>query len=260
MNLDFLDRYASLDSPVHRVDPRVKVLVVLFCLAVWVTTPAGRLLSFAAALLLLAGVAALSRLPASFLAARTLPVAGFVAVMAVLLPFRPGAEVLLRLTAGIAVSREGLELYLTVIAKALTSVTAVVLLSATTSFAALLQALERLRVPRTLVLIVSFAYRYLFVIAEETLRMKRARDARLFGGRWLWHSRVIGQMVGTLFLRSYERAERVYQAMVARGYHPGSRPSGRRSLGRRDAAILAIAPAVVVGVRLLAALAVGGGL
>jgi cobalt/nickel transport system permease protein len=256
LNLDFLDKYASLDSPVHRLDGRVKVLAVLFSLTVWVTTPVGQWLPFAAAAVLLTVAAGLSRVPPGYLLARGLPVAGFVALMALLVPFRPGGEVLLRLGPGVAVRREGAQLYATVIAKAFLAVTAVLLLSATTSFAALLEALERLHVPRTLVLIVSFAYRYLFVIAEETLRMRRARDARLFGGRWLWHSRVIGQMIGTLFLRSYERAERVYQAMLARGYDAGSPPPRPVPLTARQASALAAICLTVLAGRLVPVLAV----
>ncbi len=251
MNLDFLDRYVSLDSPVHHLDARVKVLVVLMCLSLWVTTPPGRWLPLGFALLLLAGAAALSKVPPGYLLGRSLPVAGFVALVAVLAPFRPGDEILVRLTPAVAVSREGARLYAAVISKAFLSVTAVVLLSSTTSFAGILEAMERLRVPRTLVLIISFAYRYLFVIVEETLRMKRARDARLFGGRWLWHSTVIGRMIGTLFLHSYERAERVYQAMIARGYDPGIPPRQTHALSARDLAVLAGLPLVVLASRLL---------
>ena len=69
-----------------------------------------------------------------------------------------------------------------------------------------------------MVMLASFAYRYIFVLVDEAERMERARDSRCYGGRWLWHAKVIGQMIGTLFLRSYERAERVYVAMVSRGF------------------------------------------
>ena len=251
MNLNFLDRYVGLDSPVHHLDARVKVLVVLMCLSLWVTIPPGRWIPLGFALLFLAAAAMLSRVPLRYLLARSLPVAGFVALMAVLAPFRPGGEVLVRLTTAVSVSKEGARLYAAVISKAFLSVAAVVLLSSTTSFAGILKAMERLRVPRTLVLIVSFAYRYLFVIVEEALRMKRARDARLFGGRWLWHSTVIGRMIGTLFLHSYERAERVYQAMIARGYDPGIRPRQAQPLSAGDLAVLVGVPVVVLGSRFL---------
>jgi len=251
VNLDFLDRYAALDSPIHRLDGRVKLLVVLACLSLWVTTPPGNWIPLGFALVLLAAAATASRVPLAFVLLRSLPAAGFVALVAVLTPFAPGGSVLVRVSPAIAISREGAVLYASVVSKAFLSVTSVVLLSATTSFAGILQSMERLRVPRSLVQIVGFAYRYLFVIVEEALRMKRARDARLFGGRWLWHSRVIGQMIGTLFLRSYERAERVYQAMLARGFDPAARPSQPRPLTRADVAALIAVPALVVASRVV---------
>lgn len=73
MNLDFLDRYVGLDSPVHRLDARVKVLVVLMCLSLWVTTPPGRWIPLGFALLLLVGAAVLSRVPLRYLLTRSLP-------------------------------------------------------------------------------------------------------------------------------------------------------------------------------------------
>jgi cobalt/nickel transport system permease protein len=118
--------------------------------------------------------------------------------------------------------------------KSLTSVCALMLLSATTSFQSLLRGFERLHVPRVFVEIVAFAWRYLFVLREEAQRMLRARDARAWHARWFWQAWVIGLMVGSLFLRAYERAERVYQAMKARGYHGHSHTYFDKPLSRPD--------------------------
>ena len=62
-------------------------------------------------------------------------------------------------------------------------------------------------------------YRYSFILVDEIQRMKRARDSRCFGGKWLRQTKTIGHMVGTLFLRSFLRGERVYMAMLSRGYN-----------------------------------------
>ena len=72
--------------------------------------------------------------------------------------------------------------------------------------------------PRVMIMILSFMYRYVFVLVDEVMRMRQARDSRNFGGSRLWHLRTIGNMTGTLFIRSYERGERVYAAMLARGF------------------------------------------
>jgi cobalt/nickel transport system permease protein len=100
-----------------------------------------------------------------------------------------------------------------------------ILLVATTQFPDLMHALRHLRFPHLLVAVISFTYRYLFVLADEVLRLMRAREARSArltdrrgGGLVVWRARVAGHMAGQLFLRSYERSERVYNAMQARGY------------------------------------------
>ena len=104
------------------------------------------------------------------------------------------------------------------------SVQFAVLLVATTPFPDLMQALRHLRVPALLVAVISLMYRYLAVLIDEATRLMRAREARsarLPGRRGpsvAWRARVAGNMVGQLFLRSYERSDRVYAAMLARGY------------------------------------------
>jgi cobalt/nickel transport system permease protein len=94
------------------------------------------------------------------------------------------------------------------------------LLVTTTPFPELLQGMRALHIPDILVAIISFTYRYLFVLVDEALRLQTARDARSAGpgGTVLWRAKVLGGMIGSLFIRSYERSERIYQAMVSRGY------------------------------------------
>jgi cobalt/nickel transport system permease protein len=100
-----------------------------------------------------------------------------------------------------------------------------ILLTATTPFPDILHALRHLRVPGILVSIIAFMYRYLFVLVDEVARLLRARTARSArlpgqksGGTVSWRAAVAGHMAGQLFVRSLERSDRVYQAMVARGY------------------------------------------
>jgi cobalt/nickel transport system permease protein len=91
-------------------------------------------------------------------------------------------------------------------------------LTSTTKFPTLLKAFERLKMPKVMLMIISFMYRYIFVITDEMMSMKRARDSRAFGGSIVWHTKTAGAIIGTLFVRSYERAERVYLAMASRGF------------------------------------------
>ncbi len=135
--------------------------------------------------------------------------------------------------------------------KAYISVLSIILLSSTTSFSRLLEGLERLKFPPVLVMITGFTYRYVFVIAEEVFRMKRARDSRGYGGKWIWNSRIIGEMIGTLFLRSYERGERIYTAMQARGFVGRIVAHSISGLGLRDVLFMTLVPAYIVTIRLI---------
>lgn len=125
----------------------------------------------------------------------------------------------------LAISEEGVRQFTTIALKSWVSVQAALLLSFTTPFHDLVDALRELRLPRVMVAIISFMYRYLGVLGDEAQRMNRARASRSAarpgrraGGSLLWRGRVTGAMVGSLFLRSYERSERVYSAMLARGF------------------------------------------
>jgi cobalt/nickel transport system permease protein len=108
------------------------------------------------------------------------------------------------------------------------SVQLAILLVAVTEFPKIVHALRHLHVPAIITVIISFLYRYLFVLADEVMRMMRARQARSAasaaapgtrsGGGVLWRAHIAGNMAGQLFLRSYERSDRVYNAMLSRGY------------------------------------------
>ncbi len=119
----------------------------------------------------------------------------------------------------------GLIRFASIVIRSWLSVQMAILLTAATQFPDMMHALRHLRAPSLLVAVVSFMYRYLFVLADEVMRLLRAREARSArppggggGGTVLWRARVAGNMVGQLFLRSYERSDRVYNAMLSRGY------------------------------------------
>ncbi len=124
----------------------------------------------------------------------------------------------------VTISGEGLRLFATIAAKSWVSVQAALLLAFTTPVPELIEALRRLRLPGLLVTTIGFMVRYLTVLGDEAARMNRARAARSAdptgrgGGSVRWRATVTGHMVGTLFLRSYERSERIYAAMLARGF------------------------------------------
>ncbi|MGH8884418.1 MAG: cobalt ECF transporter T component CbiQ [Egibacteraceae bacterium] len=201
-----IEAVAAGDTPVHRLDPRVKIVGMIGLVIVAVTTPVGAWAAFACYGLVLAGLSLTARLPLAYVL-RRLAIAIPFLLAAALLPF---------------VVPDGTRLALTLAAKATTGVLATVLLSSTTPFPQLLHGFERLRAPRLLVMIVAFMWRYLHVIGEEVYRMRIARQARGCKARWIWQAGALGQTVGALFIRSLERGERVYLAMASRGYRGGT--------------------------------------
>lgn len=139
-------------------------------------------------------------------------------------------------------------MFATIALKSWISVQAALLLAFTTPFHDLVDGLRQLRLPRVMVAIISFMYRYLAVLGEESTRMSRARASRSAGtpsggkggGSIAWRARVTGSMVGSLFLRSYERSERIYAAMQARGFEGEFRHLHSRSLEPAEYAVVAL--------------------
>ena len=119
---------------------------------------------------------------------------------------------------------DGLEFFASVLIKSWASVTAAVVLTSTTPALSLLAALRALKIPQILVVVVMLMYRYLFVLVDEAQRMLRSRAARSAGvgkgsgGSVVWRARSAGGMAGSLFIRTMDRTERIYMAMLARGY------------------------------------------
>lgn len=217
MKHDFIDRYSRLESPVHERDARAKTVALFAIVIACVTTPPKAWFAFCIYAGLVVVIAVASRVPFRYLLTRALVVLPFILVVAVFVPFvhRGGGTVDLGL---FHVSRNGLLVLWNVTVKSLISVSCLILLTSTTQFADLMHGFERLHIPSFFTLVSSFMYRYVFIIIDEAERMKRARDSRNYRGRWLWQAKVIGWMIASLFLRSQARAERVYQAMCARGF------------------------------------------
>jgi cobalt/nickel transport system permease protein len=222
MRHSFLDRYRNGTSLVHRLDPRLKLLATLaFVLATTSAPPAWPgfvlLASLALAVVLASQIPLIEALKRSSIA---LPFAGMVALS---LPFTSAGAVIWSWHPfgwSLSVTDQGLALFGTILVKAWLSVMVSGLLVATTSFADLLVAMRSLHVPAVLTTTMSFMYRYLFVLTDEAMRLQTARTSRSAGsGRTVWwRARVLGGMIGSLFVRSYERSERIYAAMLSRGF------------------------------------------
>jgi cobalt/nickel transport system permease protein len=200
---------------VHRAQPHHKVLALVLFMLMVVATPREWVPAFAGHLALLGAVVAASRVPLRHLAPRMLVEVPFV-VFALLLPFvaqGPRVEVL-----GLAVSEPGLWAAWGLLAKATLGVLAALTLAATTEPQDLLVGLRRLRLPDLVVQVMGFMLRYLEVVTAEAGRMLTAMRSRGCDPRHPRHWPVLARSLGALFIRSYERGERVHLAMLSRGY------------------------------------------
>jgi cobalt/nickel transport system permease protein len=212
--------YRHGDSVVHRLPAHVKLVSLVAFVLVVVATPAWHYWAFVAYAGLLAGVAAAARIPPRFVMRRMVVEIPFVA-FAVLMPIVGTGERVDVL--GLALSEAGLLSAWNLLSKGTLGVVASILLAATTDARDLLVGLQRLRLPSRLIEIAAFMVRYLDVVAGEMQRMRVARESRAFDARHLGHLRVVARGAGALFVRTYERGERVHLAMLSRGY-TGSMP------------------------------------
>lgn len=204
-----------------RLDVRAQILIFFSLILIGVSTPPQAWPAFAVYFTFVLAFVIALRIPLLLFVKRAAVALPFVIMVGIFVPFlkRESGDSLYPLLGGmLQVSSSGLWVLANTALKGALGVAALVTLSAANPFQNVLSGLQWYHAPRVLVQIAGFMYRYLFVISEELHRMARARDARGYRGRWLWQARVIGQMIGALFLRSYERAERIYAAMVSRGY------------------------------------------
>lgn len=229
MHVHFLDPYRPRPSLIHRLDPRVKFVLTLAFIFTTALTPMGAWPVYVLLFSMVLSVEMLSELGVGYVLKRAslaLPFA--LAALPVLVTVK-GAPILAAPIGPwtLTVTLEGVERFVGIAVKSWLSVQMAIVLASSTSFPDLLVAMRAVRIPRLLVAIVGLAWRYLFVMADEALRLMRAREARSghpaqpgakVGGSIAWRGRVTGGMAGNLFLRSFERADRIYAAMLSRGY------------------------------------------
>jgi cobalt/nickel transport system permease protein len=259
MHFHIVDVYEDTGSLLHHVDARVKVVVTITLILLIGLTPMGAFGAYVGFFALMMAGALLARVDPLMVVRRSLVALPFALAAVTLVFTMPGPTLGTLPVLNLPVSEVGLVRFVSILFKSSISVQAAVLLMLTTHFTDTLWALGALRVPRVLVAIISFMYRYLFVLADEALRLTRARDSRsaVVAGEahhrptLVFRARTTGRMIGNLFLRSFDRSERVYRAMVSRGYEGSIRQLDPPPLGASDLAFGVIT--VLIGLALLAA-------
>lgn len=229
MHVHFLDPYLPRPSAIHRLDPRVKLVLTLVFILIVALTPPGAWAVYILLFAIILSVELLSELGVGFVLRRALFALPFVMAALPIIFTYPGPD-FASFPLGpwtVTISQGGLERFISIALKSWISVQAAIILASSTTFPDLLVAMRAIRLPRLLVAIFSLMWRYLFVLADEVLRMNRARAARSghpddpkrkVGGTVAWRAQVTGRMAGSLFLRALERSDRIYMAMVSRGY------------------------------------------
>lgn len=194
MHHEYLDKYSRLDSVVHRMDAKRKFLVSLILVIMISIIQNIYIISL---ILILVGIGfLLSKVPIRFVMKRLILCFPFL----VFLFFLPIERAVLLFT------------------KAITSISIILLLMSTTKFSKVLETMRYVMVPKLFIMMFSFFYRYIFLFGDIIHRMMHARDSRCFTTRQKLDMRTVSNMVGCIIVRSYDQSERVYAAMLARGY------------------------------------------
>jgi cobalt/nickel transport system permease protein len=230
LHIHYLDPYQAGYSPVHQTDARVKVVLTVAFIFTTALIPIGAWPIFILLYAILFSLIILAEVGSGRVLKRSILALPFV-LAALPLVFTTPGEQMLTLDLGIwrlTATFEGLEKFLSIGLKSWISVQVAALLIFTTQFPDILAALRALRLPRLLVAIFGLMWRYLFVLADEVLKLGRARAARsgdsgdpgMSKGRSIsWRAKIAGGMAGSLFIRSLDRSERIYVAMLSRGYN-----------------------------------------
>lgn len=233
-----IEQFASRPGVLQRVDPRIKL--VSFAGVIIVAVLLQSVLQFLILLLLLTALAAASRLPLRAFFRRQAAFVGFSTVIVLPLPFITPGYALLTIPLGpwlFWVTFEGVYRAVFFAVRVWVCVAALSLLTLSTRFVELLHGMQRLHFPRLFIELTAITYRFIFVFTDEAYRMGLAREARTVRKERVVRPRTwrtLSSMIGTLFVRAYERGEKVYQAMLARGYAGDFRLVNRLHCGAKD--------------------------
>ncbi len=219
MKHDFIDKYSRLSSPVHRLDPRIKILASLAGIIIIVSEPLNSKPDhFIYYFILLAFINLFSKLPPGFILKRILLVSPFILMAALFYPL----SVLFngRDEQSLLSWQHTHMLYgaITIFSKAFLAVLILVLLTSTEKFRRLLLAMRKLKMPVIVGKLSAILYRYIFVLSDEYLRTTRARLSRSPGKLKAGRIKIYGNQAAMIFLRSWERSQIIYKSMLSRGY------------------------------------------
>jgi len=234
-DIGFLDTLAARKNPVNRLDPRAKLITTMVFIVAVVSFNKYAISAMIPFFIYLFALVSAGNLPAAYLMRKVLLVSPFAVLIGVFNPLMD-RQVLLHI-GPVAVSG-GWVSFCSILLRFVLTVTAVLILIATTGFHSVCYALERIGVPKPFVVQLMFLYRYLFVLTEEAARTVRARALRSFGSRGMGFQ-AFSSMIGHLLLRTLDRAQRVHLAMCCRGFDGRLRVAHSLKIGPREIVFMA---------------------
>ncbi len=214
LDLSAMDQLSRVDSPMHQIDPRAKIITALVMIIVTVSFESHEVSALLPLFAFPAFVASIGRIPTGFIFSRLLPALPFIMLVGIFNPLLDQETALY--VGGWAISGGWLSFFSIFTRSLLTLGTCLVLL-AVTGLPAIAAGLAQLKIPRAFIIQLIFLYRYIFILGEEGGKMTRARAQRSFYGRGR-SLKTTASLLGSLMLRTLDRAERIYHAMNARGF------------------------------------------
>ena len=238
-NIGFLDQLSYKNTFVHRLDPRIKLLATLLFLFTVISFSKYEIVALLPFFLYPVLLMTIGEIPLLFIIKKVMLVSPFAIFVGIFNPLLDSGKVVL--LHGLTISA-GWFSFFSILIKFTLTVSTALLLIATTSFPGICHALRQLGVPSLFVSQLLFLYRYIFVLMEETIRIVRARNMRSYGQRGK-SIKIFVRIVGILFIRTVERAERVYFAMLSRGFN-GDMPTLKRFHIKSSDLVFAVSVAV----------------
>lgn len=229
-DIGYMDTLASGSSPLHRLDPRAKLITTFLFILVVVSFGKYTVLAFIPFFIYPTFLISVGGLPMRYILTKVLLISPFAILVGIFNPIMD-REIIFHI-GSIGVSG-GWVSFLSIIMRFILTVTAALILIALTGFNAVCEALSKLGVPRPFVTQLLFFYRYLFVLTDEAQRMDRARSLRSFHSGAMKYKTFIS-IVGHLLLRTLDRAERIYRAMCCRGFDGHIRMMTSMKIGLKD--------------------------
>jgi cobalt/nickel transport system permease protein len=213
-DIRYLDTLSYQDTSIHRVDPRAKLLATLVYIVTVVSFNKYEITGLIPFMIFPIVLVAVGNLPPVYLIKKLILAAPFAFFIGI---FNPLFDRQILMHIGPLNISGGWVSFASILLRFVLTVSAALVLVASTGFNGVCMALEKTGIPRSLAVQLLFLYRYIFVLVEEASRIARARSLRAFGARGMG-IRVFGSMSGQMLLRTIDRGERIHQAMLCRGF------------------------------------------